>query len=68
MEPGNEPIVATRIVPDYGRLEGDGGKDVPFVFLTISTRAEPDVIYAVALSEARAVAKEILDRTRDEPD
>jgi hypothetical protein len=67
MDAGSEPIVATRIAPDYGRLERDGDNDVPFVFLTTSTRAEPDVIYAVGLRQARSMAKEILDRTRDEP-
>jgi hypothetical protein len=66
MEPANEPIVATRIVPDFGRLERDEADDVPFVFLTISTVATPDVIYALGLREARAMANEILDRTRDE--
>jgi hypothetical protein len=62
----NEPRLATRIVPGFGRLERDGDADVPFVFLTIATVAERDVIYAFALRDARALAKEILDRTRDE--
>jgi hypothetical protein len=53
-------------VPGFGRLERDGDADVPFVFLTIATVAERDVIYAFALRDARALAKEILDRTRDE--
>jgi hypothetical protein len=68
VEPADEPIIATRILPGYGRLERDGENDVPFVFLTISTHAGPDVMYAVGLRQARAAAKEILDRTRDEPD
>jgi hypothetical protein len=63
MEPASEPIVVTRIAPDFGRLERDGDDDVPFVFLTISTVAAPDVIYALGLREARAMANEILDRT-----
>jgi hypothetical protein len=45
------------------------GDNVPFVFLTISTLAEPDVIYAVGLRQARAGAQEILgpDERRAEP-
>jgi hypothetical protein len=54
-------------VPDFGRLERDRDTDVPFVFLTVSTVDEPDVIYALGVREARAVAREILDRTLDEP-
>lgn len=67
MDPADEPIIATRIVPGFGRLERGGDNDVPFVFLTISTGAEPDAIYALRLRHARAMAKEILDRTREEP-
>jgi hypothetical protein len=67
MDPADEPIIATRIVPGFGRLERDGDNDVPFVFLTISTVDEPDAIYALRLRQARAMAKEILDRTREEP-
>jgi hypothetical protein len=63
MDHADEPIIATRIVPGFGRLERDGDKDVPFVFLTISTAAEPDAIYALGLRQARSMAKEILDRT-----
>jgi hypothetical protein len=66
--PTTEPIVARRIAPDVGRVERDGDKEVPFVFLTVSTVAAPDVIYTLGLREARAMANEILDRTMDAPD